>query len=241
MGNTVLVGTADGLHELDGAARVALQGHGVDCIARDKSAWWAIADGQEVWRSAGDGEWSRVAGLEDLRANCVLPSPAGLFVGTSEANLYALRGDALEPARSFDEVAGRDSWFTPWGGPPDVRSMSADPAGAVYANVHVGGIVRSVDGGTSWQPTVDIHSDVHQVLFEAGASLVLAASARGLGLSADGGESWRFDGDGLHGNYLRAVAVSGGDPLGQRLHGAVYESGRRVPEAAGQRRALREM
>ena len=213
MGNRVLVGTADGLHELSGEARIALQGHGVDCIARDKSEWWAIADGREVWRSRADGEWSRVAGLEDLQANCVLPSPAGLFVGTSEANLYALRGDALEPVRSFDEVAGRDSWFTPWGGPPDVRSMSADPAGAVYANVHVGGIARSVDGGTSWQPTVDIHSDVHQVLFEAGASLVLAASARGLGLSADGGESWRFDGDGLHGNYLRAVAVSGGTLL----------------------------
>ena len=55
---------------------------------------------------------------------------------------------------------GRDRWYTPWGGPPDTRSMtSAD--GKVYANVHVGGVVRSADAGRTWQPTaLDIDADV---------------------------------------------------------------------------------
>ncbi|MGH2691291.1 MAG: WD40/YVTN/BNR-like repeat-containing protein, partial [Actinomycetota bacterium] len=38
--------------------------------------------------------------------------------------------------------------------------------------------------------------------------LVLAACAPGLAVSADGGESWRLDAEGLHGRYCRAVAAT---------------------------------
>ena len=47
------------------------------------------------------------------------------------------------------------------------------------------------------------------MLFNAGSGLLLAATARGLVVSADAGDSWRFETGGLHGDYLRAVAVSG--------------------------------
>jgi len=106
-------------------------------------------------------------------------------------------------------VQGREEWHNPDGSPPDARSLSADPSGAVYVNVHVGGVVRSTDGGRSWTPTIDVHADVHQVLYEPGARLVLAAAARGLAVSDNRGETWRFDTAGLHGHYLRAVAVAG--------------------------------
>jgi photosystem II stability/assembly factor-like uncharacterized protein len=86
--------------------------------------------------------------------------------------------------------------------------MSAGP-NTLYVNVHVGGIARSSDGGGSWEPTIDIHSDVHQVLFDPASGLVLAASARGLAFSDNGGKSWQFHTAGLQGTYLRAVAVAG--------------------------------
>ena len=209
MAGKILIGTSDGLHELDGDLTTRLEGHEVGWLARDESGWWAVVDRQEVWSSEGPGEWRPAASLSGLRVNCVLSTGDGPLVGTSEAHVYRLRGDALEPVRSFDETSERETWYTPWGGPPDVRSMSADTSGAVYANVHVGGVVRSGDGGETWEPTVDIHSDVHQVLFDAGSGLVLAASARGLGVSDDDGRSWRFDTGGLHASYLRAVAVAG--------------------------------
>jgi hypothetical protein len=208
MEQTILCGTTDGVHELGDDRSVRLAGHEVTSLARNNSCWEAITDGREVWRSGSDGEWTQVASVESLWANCLLPTASGVFVGTSEARLLALRGDALERVRSFDETHGRETWYTPWGGPPDVRSMSAAPSGAIYANVHVGGVVRSGDGGDSWEPTIDIHSDVHQVLFDPASGLVLAASARGLAVSGDEGRSWRFDGEGLHGRYLRAVAVA---------------------------------
>lgn len=139
----------------------------------------------------------------------MLATQSTVLVGTSEAHLFALEGDALEPVDAFDATPDRESWYTPWGGPPDIRSMSAAPSGVVYANVHVGGVVRSVDAQTSWGPTIDIHADVHQVLFEPNEGVVLAASARGLAVTEDDGKSWLYETRELHGTYLRAVAVAG--------------------------------
>jgi photosystem II stability/assembly factor-like uncharacterized protein len=79
---------------------------------------------------------------------------------------------------------------------------------AVYVNVHVGGILHSMDGGLSWMPTsLDIDTDVHQVLTTD--HLVLAALGHGgLARSRDEGRSWTVTRDGLHASYCRAVAAS---------------------------------
>jgi hypothetical protein len=210
--SSILVGTDEGLHRIDpsGEARgVDLGGQAVMAIAPEGSGWWAIVDAESVWRSTG-GNWEMVATVRGTRANCLAWTSAGLLVGTAEAGLYRLAGDALERVASFDEVDGRAKWYTPWGGPPDSRSISQGPDGAIYVNVHVGGIVRSRDEGRTWEPTIDVDSDVHQVLAPSGRpGLVLAACAEGLAVSEDAGDTWRFDTEGLHGPYCRAVAVSG--------------------------------
>ena len=213
MVNEILVGTADGLHVLGDDRRVRVAGHDVTSLAKEGPGWWAIVDRAALWQSNDADWWSQVASLQELRANCVLPVEHGPYVGTSEAHVVALQGEELSAVESFDETEGRESWYTPWGGPPDVRSMSADPTGPIFANVHVGGVVRSTDGGKSWEPTIDIHTDVHQLIFDAESGTVLAATARGLAVSIDRGDTWRFETDGLHASYLRAVAVSGGTVL----------------------------
>ncbi|MDQ3938033.1 MAG: hypothetical protein M3253_05055, partial [Chloroflexota bacterium] len=51
--------------------------------------------------------------------------------------------------------------------------------------------------------------DVHQVAAHPSlGGCVLVASARGLGISFDGGTSWSFTRDGLHSPYARAVAIA---------------------------------
>ncbi|MCL6639995.1 MAG: hypothetical protein K6T92_01345, partial [Candidatus Rokubacteria bacterium] len=206
----VLVGTALGLFEFGAGARHALAplaGREVTALAREGRRTWVLSEGRTVWRSGENGAWEIVAHVETEDATCLLPSPVGLFVGTAGADLLRLEGDGLRPVEAFRRVEGRRHWYTPWGGPPAVRSMAADPAGTLYVNVHVGGIVRSTDAGKSWRPTVDIHVDVHQVACDPRRpGLVLAASAEGLGASDDAGESWRFLTNGLHAHYLRAVA-----------------------------------
>jgi len=113
------------------------------------------------------------------------------------------------PCLSFDSAPTRDEWYTPWGGPPSVCSVSVAPdTGAVYVNVHVGGILRSDDGGASWAATLDLHHDVHEVL-ALGDGIVLAACGdAGLAESFDGGATWQLVVDGLRETYARAVAVT---------------------------------
>src|SRR5262249_51391316 len=113
-----------------------------------------------------------------------------------------------------ETVPGREAWYTPWGDPPDTRSLAVDRGGTVYANVHVGGVVRSTDGGRSWEPTLDIEADVHQVLAHPRRpGHVFAASAVGLQTTVDAGATWQTVTEGLHATYLRAVAVATGGVL----------------------------
>jgi hypothetical protein len=51
----------------------------------------------------------------------------------------------------------------------------------LLANVHVGGIPRSTDGGATWHPTIDIDTDVHEVCAHpTNPGVVIAAAAVGL-------------------------------------------------------------
>lgn len=209
----ILVATAEGLHVVagDGAVRADLAGREVVAHAADAGGWWAIVDRRELWRGeAGAHRWSLTATMPRGKATCLAASPAGLLVGAARAHLLRLQQDRLVPVRSFDEAEGRDAWYTPWGAPADVRSISAGADGALYVNVHVGGVLRSTDGGATWRPLLDIEHDVHQVLAPAGhPGLVLVAAFDGFGMSRDGGETWTWANEGLHAHYCRAVAVAG--------------------------------
>ena len=145
---------------------------------------------------------------DGLKGHCLLADGAGVYVGTSEAHLYRATEAGLERVESFDEVPERHLWHTPWGGPPGTWSMTTAAAGEVVVNVHVGGLVRSTDGGESWQQTrLDIADDVHQVHFDARRRRFLVAAYRGYGTSDDGDE-WFYENVGLHAHYLRSVASS---------------------------------
>jgi hypothetical protein len=210
MGADLLAGTDDGLLLLRaGEPRRLLEGP-VAALASVDGVLWTIAGGSRILRSEDGGDWEPAAELPDQRVTCLLPTEDGVFAGSTEAHLFHLRDGSLEPVDSFERVEGREGWYTPWGGPPATRSLSRDDSGAIYANVHVGGIPKSVDGGASWHPTLEVDADAHEVRAVPGQpGLVLAATAIGLGESRDGGGSWHFHDDGLEGRYSRAVAVHG--------------------------------
>jgi hypothetical protein len=208
---TILVGTVDGLHRIGDRTGVDFAGHQVTALAAGLGGWLALVDAGSVWLGDGAGGWSRLASVEGPPATCLVAGAEGVLVGTAEAHLVRVVEGIVDPVVGFDEAPDRARWYTPWGGPPDTRSLALAPDGTVYANVHVGGILRSADGGESWQPTIDVDTDVHQVLAPAGR--VLAASAYGLAHSPDGGDTWDVVSEGLHATYLRAVATAGDDVL----------------------------
>ena len=208
----VLIATRTGLVDLDpdsAEQRRELDGHAVTALA--PAAWmhlWAVVDGGQIWRSDGDG-WQPVVSGTDLEPMCLADTRAnpedGILAGTAGARLARISAPGeVEFIDGFDRAKGRESWFTPWGGPPAIRTITEDGE-AVYVNVHVGGVLRSRDQGASWEPTIDIHADVHQVA--TGHGRVYAAGADGLSISGDGGQTWRTVREGLHATYCRAVAV----------------------------------
>jgi hypothetical protein len=204
----MFVATWDGLHVFDDQGQpgeVQHPGRSVTALARAAADVWAVVDGSEIWHDDG-ADRHHVADLEGFGATCIASLDGDVFVGSSEARLFLLVGDALEPVSAFDEAEGRSGWYTPWGGPPDTRSI-ANWDDDSYVNVHVGGILRTSDRGGSWTPTIDVDADVHQVTTAEGQ--VLAACAGGLAASPDRGATWSLRTDGLEAEYSRAVAVCG--------------------------------
>jgi len=226
----ILVGTHDGLHRFDPSGRRLMVEHAgrvVTTLAPEGWELWAILDGTELVHTAGVDWWFHVANLRGLQGTCVADTRAGVVVGTSEAHLYRVAGKGLERIRSFSRAPGRSEWFTPWGGPPDTRSLTEDDE-TVYVNVHVGGVLKSSDHGESWRPTIDIGADIHRVT--TGHGRVYAAGAAGLNVSTDKGESWTARHEGLRGGYCRSVAVCGDAVLLSASagpgggHSAIYRS-----------------
>jgi hypothetical protein len=230
---TVLVGTVDGLFVLDaeGDPRRVAPGR-VRALATSRaSTTWALLDDGGLLRHAGDDDWSPVPVRVDADPTTILATAGGVVLGTANARLWRVEETGTAALAGFDDVAGRDTWHAVGSAVPYVRSLTATADGhALLASVHVGGIPRSTDDGATWEPTIDVDDDVHEVRAHPGdPSTVAAAAAVGLAESHDGGASWSVaPRNGLHATYLRAVAftddavvVGASDgPFGQ--HAALY-------------------
>ena len=242
MESTILVATwEDGLFAITGDERTReIANQSVRGLAQDgRGGALAIVGRHSLHRRAPSGEWAILATSERELSCCVAAGNA-IYAGTDDARMLRVRDGSgmLDAVESFDNVAGRDAWFAGSAivngerlGPPlGVRSVAANSNGTVlFANVHVGGIPRSVDGGRTWQPTIDINSDVHEVrAHETDPDLVVAASAVGLWISRDAGATWTLERDGLDAPYCSAVAFSGDDILVSAstdhfaAHGKIY-------------------
>ena len=223
---TVLFATwGDGLFVITGEnCHQEVAGQPVGALASDgHGGAFAIVSGHSLQRRTSDGEWRTLA-TSEFQLACCAPVAEVIYVGTDDARLLRVSANGhVEQLRSFEAVAGRDTWYAGSAvingqrvGPPlGIRSIAATSDGrVVLANVHVGGIPRSTDSGATWQPTIDIDTDVHEVCAHpTDPDLVIAAAAIGLCISQDGGATWNVEQDGLHASYCSAVAFLGDDVL----------------------------
>jgi hypothetical protein len=241
MTSTILVGTwADGLlvFAADGQQH-ELAGQPVNVVVSDaQGGALAIVSGHSLHRRTAGGEWLTLA-TSAYSLSCCAGAGDAVYVGTDDARVLRVTAvGEMEELRGFETVGGRDTWFAGSAvidgqlvGPPlGIRSLAATADGSVLlANVHVGGIPRSTDDGATWQPTIDVNADVHEVCAHpTNPALVIAAAAIGLCVSRDAGATWNVEQEGLHATYCSAVAFLGDDILvsASRDHfaaeGAVY-------------------
>ena len=242
---TILVATwGEGLLAVTGDGRTQeIANQPVRGLASDgRGGALAIVDGHSLRRRAPGGEWVTVA-TSEFALSCCMAVRDTIYVGTDDARMLRLsegRGGldpgVLDPMDGFERVPGRDTWFAGSAivngqrvGPPlGIRSVAANSDGSIlFANVHVGGIPRSMDEGRSWQPSIDIHSDVHEVRgHPANPDIVAAAAGVGLCISRDGGATWSIEWEGLHATHCSAVAFSGDDILFSAAEGPFASEGR---------------
>jgi hypothetical protein len=215
----------DGLFVIaNGGARHELVGRSLRGLAPDGSGGaLAIVDSHELRQRNAAGEWRTLA-VSNADLSCAMAVASAIYVGTDDARVMRVTANSgLEDLTGFANTAGRDKWYAGAAvidgklvGPPlGIRSMTATCDGAaLLANVHVGGIPRSIDGGVTWHPTLDINEDVHEVrAHESYADLVIAAAATGLCISRDAGATWTVERDGLHATHCSAVAFAGDEIL----------------------------
>lgn len=174
-------------------------------VKRGRSA--VIVNEHEIW-TVSAGRWDKLVSTT-VTLNCICYTAHGdLLVGTEGARLARVKEGGLEFIKSFDEVPERSFWNTPWGGPPDVRSLAVSIDGTIYANVHVGWIVRSMDRGKTWKNLKEgLDMDVHQVAAHpVEPTIVSAATANGFYISYNYGDVFFQRNKGLPYYYQRACA-----------------------------------
>ena len=223
---TVLIATwRDGLFIVAGETiRHEFPGRTVCGLTSDRlGGALAILDRRSVGRLTVAGDWRTLADV-DTDLACCLELEGAIYAGTEDARVLRIdaRGQCVV-LDGFNAVPGREKWYAGAAvidgkliGPPlGIRSMTATCDGAaLLVNVHVGGIPRSLDGGRTWQPTLDIDLDVHEVsAHPSRPGLVAAAAAAGVCFSRDAGATWALELEGLHASYCSAVAFAGDELL----------------------------
>jgi hypothetical protein len=227
----ILAGTREGVARVtvsDGHGHVerALHGCDVHCLAvdpRDPSLAYA-GTWDDGLRRSGDGgrTWEPVGGREigERRIISLAVSSGGVaFAGTEPANLYRSDdgGDSWRRLPGLHDVPSSGTWFyPPRHGGQRVRSIVPHPHDpeTVFAAIEVGGVMRSRDGGLSWEDhKPGCYADSHALgMHPLAPERVYQGAAGGVALSLDGGDSWQHAGRGVRRRFVWALAIDPADP-----------------------------
>jgi photosystem II stability/assembly factor-like uncharacterized protein len=204
--------TADGLIRVDDRGRMKrlTDGDFVHVVPGEEDGGAVALDSQgQLWDIDDEGA-APYDELKEAQATCLLVDGHDVWVGAGPASLFRLKDDGFHRVETFERLPGHERWHTPWGAPAAVRSLDIGDDETVWANVHVGGIARSRDGGATWTTTIDPDVDVHQVFVVPGRpdTVVAACGDGGLAMTTDMGATWTMSTAGLASTYCRAVAVA---------------------------------
>lgn len=169
-----------------------------------------VVDDGEIWELAR-GRWRHVATADRRVHSLLYTRDHALLVASADGGIGRLSGHDVRWSAQVDRLRVLGDWRTPWGGTPDMHSLTRAGNGNIYACVHAGWMVRSDDDGSSWVPLRDgLAADVHDVEpHPLEPHTVLVATAQGVYVSEDGGDRFERRWDSAALQYLRACAVFG--------------------------------
>lgn len=190
------------------------------CSAQPQVAYVAAYEGG-VWGSDDGGErWCQLASYPAEHAHSVVVDPHDpdvVYVGSEPATMFHSRdgGSTWQECQSFRQVPEAKDWhfYAPRHAHVRALTMATGDPSRLYAGIEVGGVVRSTDGGLTWQQLQGPYEDVHSLSVTPSRPQTLyAGTASQPWRSDDGGETWTAIGEGLPHRYIVPVAVAPNDP-----------------------------
>lgn len=174
-----------------------------------------------VYRTDDGGRsWRHLGSYPTDYAHSVLAHPADadtVYAGSEPAAVYhsADGGDTWAEFEGFRAVPEAAEWgFHAPTRDSHVRDLRASPNDFrhLYAGIEVGGMVRSRDGGASWQQLPGLDADIHCVsLSDSRPDRVYVATASAPYRSDDGGGRWQPINAGLARRYTLHIAAAPDD------------------------------
>lgn len=164
----------------------------------------------------GGATWRHLPSYPTGYAHSVQAHPGDadiLFVGSEPAAVFRSPdgGETWQGCRGFQDVPEVKDWNFHGNRLSHVRELrnSPDDADTLYAGIEVGGVVKSTDGGKSWQQTHGINDDIHFVnMSQANPQRVYVATAQAPYRSEDGGKNWELINKGLERRYTLHISAS---------------------------------
>ena len=209
----------------NGGVERTLEGRGARCVAvdpEDPDTLYVGTSDEGVYRSADGGKsWEGLSGIEHPRVTAVAVSPAdgALYAGTEPSSLFVSRdgGASWRELEGLKNLPSAPTWsFPPRPWTSHVRAIAlshADPD-LVVAGIELGGIVRSPDGGETWQDQrPGACADCHSLAAHPSApGSLYEAAGDGFAESRDFGDSWSAADEGMGLHYVWGLAVDSEDP-----------------------------
>ena len=146
-----------------------------------------------LYRSADQGRgWDQ---LDDEPIYATTPSGPDRPDGLRTFRLVELRDGRTLAGTDGSGVwarCNRGTWAPLGAADAMVHSLAETPSGAILAGTHGDGVLRSDDGGATWEPSSDHLPDtsVHSLAVLADGS-ILAGTGQGLSRSLDDGRTWQ--------------------------------------------------
>ena len=221
--------TGDGIARLDernGAwnVQLSLRGSGGQCLAVDPS------NADVVYAGLRQGGVRRTRDGGRNWADCELPASGvfsvavsavdgAVYAGTEPSALFRSHdgGETWRELTALLELPSRPTWsFPPRPWTSHVRWIAPNPhdGDLLLVGIELGGLMRSIDGGASWQDhRPGAQRDVHSLAWHPrDEGRAYEAGGGGAAWSDDGGETWEPADAGRDRHYSWAVAVEPDDP-----------------------------
>jgi hypothetical protein len=208
-----------------GNIRTSLGERGARCLAvdpEDPDTIYVGTSDDGLFKSVDGGRsWDGLSGIEHPRVTAVAVSPAdgAVYAGTEPSALFVSRdgGGSWRESEEMRKLPSQPTWsFPPRPWTSHVRAIAlsyADPD-LVVVGIELGGVLRSTNGGETWQDqrpgaqpdchSLSAHPEAPELIYEAGGG--------GFARSTNFGDSWEPVDGGMGLHYVWGLAMDAEDP-----------------------------